>query len=127
MQTYKIANEPEILKRVHVRLVESEDELSRYNELIESHHYLGNAHMAGQNLRYPKVPIVAHRRKFRPWLVTMEAETFFRLLRGDFLTTESAESTEATANFKSGISDFKGLCGPENCERKQQTKGKQSV
>lgn len=52
MQTYKIANEPEILKRVHVRLVESEDELSRYNELIESHHYLGNAHMAGQNLRY---------------------------------------------------------------------------
>src|SRR5512138_1186090 len=30
-----------------------------------------------------KVPVVAHRRKFRPWLVTMEAETFFRLLRGD--------------------------------------------
>src|SRR3989454_12813443 len=29
-----------------------------------------------------KVPIVAHRRKFRAWLVTMEAETFFRLLRG---------------------------------------------
>jgi hypothetical protein len=52
MPKYKIANEPEILKRVHVRLVESEDELSRYNELIESHHYLGNAHMAGQNLRY---------------------------------------------------------------------------
>jgi hypothetical protein len=31
-----------------------------------------------------KVPIVAHRRNFRPWLVTMNAETFFRLLRGDF-------------------------------------------
>ena len=30
-----------------------------------------------------KVPIVAHRRSFRPWLVTMEAETFFRFLRGD--------------------------------------------
>ncbi len=30
-----------------------------------------------------KVPVVAHRRSFRPWLVTMEAETFFRLLRGD--------------------------------------------
>ncbi len=29
-----------------------------------------------------KVPIVAHKRNFRPWLVTMEAETFFRLLRG---------------------------------------------
>jgi hypothetical protein len=29
-----------------------------------------------------KVPIVAHRRNFRPWLVTMEAETFFKFLRG---------------------------------------------
>lgn len=28
------------------------------------------------------VPIVAHRRNFRPWLVTMEAETFFQFLRG---------------------------------------------
>src|SRR5438094_10396974 len=27
-----------------------------------------------------KVPIVAHRRNFRPWLVTMTAETFFRIL-----------------------------------------------
>jgi hypothetical protein len=31
-----------------------------------------------------KVPFVAHKRSFRPWLVTMTAETFFRLLRGDF-------------------------------------------
>jgi Holliday junction resolvase len=29
-----------------------------------------------------KVTIVAHRRNFRPWLVTMEAETFFQFLRG---------------------------------------------
>lgn len=29
-----------------------------------------------------KIPIVAHRRNFRPWLVTMEAETFFQFLRG---------------------------------------------
>src|SRR5688572_5020366 len=28
------------------------------------------------------VPIVAHKRNFRPWLITMEAETFFRFLRG---------------------------------------------
>src|SRR6267142_4824472 len=33
-----------------------------------------------------KVPIVAHRRSFRPWLVTMTAEVFFKFLRGDFLT-----------------------------------------
>ena len=31
-----------------------------------------------------KTPVVAHRRRFRRWLVTMEAETFFRLVRGDF-------------------------------------------
>jgi Holliday junction resolvase len=29
-----------------------------------------------------KVPVVAHKRSFRPWLVTMEAETFFQFLRG---------------------------------------------
>src|SRR6476660_2212361 len=33
-----------------------------------------------------KIPIVAHRRNFRAWLVTMDAKTFFRFLRGDFLT-----------------------------------------
>ena len=32
---------------------------------------------------HPKTPIVAHKRSHRPWLVTMEAETFFRLLRGE--------------------------------------------
>lgn len=29
-----------------------------------------------------KVPVVAHRRNFRSWLVTMDAETFFQFLRG---------------------------------------------
>ena len=29
-----------------------------------------------------RVPIVAHKRGFRRWLVTMEAETFFQFLRG---------------------------------------------
>ena len=40
-----------------------------------------------------KVPVVAHRRNFRPWLVTMGAETFFRLLRGDF--GEKAETRKS--------------------------------
>lgn len=31
-----------------------------------------------------KVPIVAHKRNHRRWLVTMDAETFFRFLRGEF-------------------------------------------
>jgi hypothetical protein len=43
---------------------------------------LADCHHPKSEIR--KVPIVAHRRNFRPWLVTMEAETFFRLLRGDF-------------------------------------------
>ncbi|HEY5911204.1 MAG TPA: hypothetical protein VJA21_11435 [Verrucomicrobiae bacterium] len=42
-----------------------------------------------------KVAVVAHRRRFRPWLVTMEAETFFRLLRGDF--TEGNGGNEENA------------------------------
>ena len=29
-----------------------------------------------------KVPLVAHKRNHRPWLVTMGAETFFQFLRG---------------------------------------------
>ena len=29
-----------------------------------------------------KAPFVAHKRNFRPWLVTMTAETFFQFLRG---------------------------------------------
>ena len=29
-----------------------------------------------------KTPVVAHRRSFREWLVTMDAETFFQFLRG---------------------------------------------
>jgi hypothetical protein len=33
----------------------------------------------------PKIPIVAHRRSFCSWLVTMEAETFFKFLCGTFL------------------------------------------
>ena len=37
-----------------------------------------------------KVPIVAHKRNFRPWLVTMDAETFFQFLRG-VLPPESSE------------------------------------
>ena len=46
------------------------------------------------NIHHPKIPVVAHRRSFRPWLVTMEAEAFFKFLRGDF--TEANEANKAT-------------------------------
>jgi len=38
-----------------------------------------------------KVPIVAHRRNFRGWLVTMTAEVFFKFLRG-VLPPQTVES-----------------------------------
>jgi Holliday junction resolvase len=38
-----------------------------------------------------KVPVVAHKRSFRRWLVTMDAADFFKILRGDFEEVESAE------------------------------------
>jgi len=37
--------------------------------------------------------IVAHRRNHAPWLITMRAEFFFRLLRGDFPATDGTEKT----------------------------------
>ncbi len=57
-----------------------------------------------------KVPIVAHRRNFRRWLVTMDAEDFFRFLRGTLppestgglggLPPERQESNEAETQSK---------------------------
>ncbi len=61
----------------------------------------------------PKVPIVAHKRNFRPWLVTMDAQTFFRLLRGDipmptafatFPAVDSKEFETAKANVANELS-----------------------
>ena len=51
-----------------------------------------------------KVPIVAHRRNFRPWLVTMEAETFFQFLGGTLppespgAQRQGSNETEAEGN-----------------------------
>ena len=42
-----------------------------------------------------KVPIVAHKRSHRPWLVTITAETFFKLLAGTLPAENKAtEQTE---------------------------------
>jgi hypothetical protein len=52
-----------------------------------------------------KIPIVAHKRNFRPWLVTMEAETFFRFLRGEFESLTSAATSETNLHREHGASD----------------------
>jgi hypothetical protein len=81
-----------------------------------------------------KVAVVAHRRSRRPWLVTMDAETFFRVIRGDFTEgskgnegdrTERTDGTKSrwrmAKNFRFEISDFKGRVGArEQQETKQQ-------
>lgn len=56
--------------------------------------------------RSPKTAVVAHKRNFGQWLVTMEAETFFRLLRGDFLANSLSQATPA--------------CDPNNNNHQQQ-------
>lgn len=53
----------------------------------------------------PKTAVVAHKRNFGQWLVTMEAETFFRLLRGDFLIGPQTEVLSPISNFLSPISE----------------------
>ena len=40
-----------------------------------------------------KRPVVAHRRKFRPWLVTMDAETFFGFLGGTLPPEKQSSET----------------------------------
>lgn len=51
MKRHESASEPEILKRVTVRLLR-EDERPRFDDLLEQKHYLCSAKMVGRTLRY---------------------------------------------------------------------------
>jgi len=51
MKRHNFADEPQILKRVTVRLLH-EDERARFDELLEQKHYLSSAQMVGRTLRY---------------------------------------------------------------------------
>ncbi len=66
--------------------------------------------------------IVAHRRNHAPWLITMRAETFFRLLRGDFPTadgTNRANGTDGTDGTK-GTDGTRGEWDQEDeCARRE--------
>src|SRR5664280_2147481 len=44
--------EASLLEQVGVRLIETEADRRRHDELLERHHYLHNAHAVGQVLRY---------------------------------------------------------------------------
>ena len=43
-----------------------------------------------------KIPVVAHKRSFRPWLVTITAEVFFQFLRGDVPAMDGTKETKET-------------------------------
>jgi Holliday junction resolvase len=60
--------------------VKAVQRLNIYDAMAQALGDCGRGAPAGQ----PKIPLVAHRRNHGRWLVTMEAETFFRLVRGDF-------------------------------------------
>jgi Holliday junction resolvase len=68
-------------------------------------------------LRTEKTPIVAHKRNHRRWLVTMDAETFFRFLRGD-LPQPNAENLKAETlkSFRTGIETLKSGGGEQRSE-----------
>jgi hypothetical protein len=51
MKQHELACEPDILKRVTVRLI-TEPERERFDALLEQKHYLGSARMVGRTLRY---------------------------------------------------------------------------
>ncbi len=51
MKQYNIADEPNVLKRVSVRMIE-ESERARFDNLLEQKHYLCSAKMVGRSLRY---------------------------------------------------------------------------
>ena len=51
MKRHEVAPEPEILKRVSVRLLH-EEERARFDALLEQKHYLCSARMVGRTLRY---------------------------------------------------------------------------
>ena len=42
------------------------------------------------------MPVVAHKRKHRRWLVTLEAKDFFRLVRGDVPTSRGEHQPEGS-------------------------------
>jgi hypothetical protein len=47
--------------------------------------------------------IVAHRRNHAPWLITMRAEFFFRLLRGDVPAMDATNGTDGTNDGAHGV------------------------
>jgi len=77
----------------------------------------GKCSVSSVKYSVPKVPVVAHKRSFRPWLVTMEAKTFFKLLRGDFVNRQTREMWTAasekdlprkTPNTRKGVTEANG-------------------
>ena len=76
------------------------ERLNIEDAMVQARRDAGQAGPAPTALRAGKIPIVAHKRNHCGWLVTMDAETFFRLLRGEFDTSSefSAAARAAATN-----------------------------
>lgn len=70
--------------------VKAVERLNIEDAMEQARRYCGAWNLGGGTAPHPgplpsaereRVPVVAHKRNHRRWLVTMEAETFFRLLR----------------------------------------------
>ena len=62
------------------------ERLNVYDAMEQARHdarRVGKSEVRNPKSEGEKVPIVVHRRNCWPWLVTMSAETFFRVLRGE--------------------------------------------
>lgn len=62
--------------------VKAVERLNIEDAMAQARRDAGQAKPARNAAVAAKIPIVAHRRRFRRWLVTMESETFFQFLRG---------------------------------------------
>jgi len=68
-------------------------------------------------LRAEKIPLVAHKRRHRRWLVTMDAETFFRFVRGDFVQSGIDTSPSIPLPVRGGEGRFHAGTGAQGLTR----------
>ncbi len=74
-----------------------------------------------------KVPVVAHKRNFRSWLVTMEAETFFAFLMGDLPTDPSPNGKVVWRSHFSDKSNLGPVVPIENKNNQQPKETKEAT
>ena len=81
----------------------------------------GQAEPAPTALRAAKIPIVAHKRNHCRWLVTMDAEAFFRFLHGDFANSFVCTSPQPSPHSGEGEEFSAAACAVATNENNKGT------